>query len=101
MAWERRHNLHRYYYRKRRLGGRVISKYVGSGPVAQLIADLDKFEQEERREKRHERLRMIEQDQEIDEALGLSIDMASVMLLLAGYHNNKGKWVRRRGRRVE
>ena len=101
MAWESRHKHHSYYYRKRRVGRRVVSEYVGAGPAAMLIAELDMVEQEEAQEKRREQLRMMEQDLDIDEALDLSIDLARAVLLLAGCHSHKGEWRRRRDKRVE
>ena len=101
MAWEQRNNLQRYYYRKRRIGGRVYSEYIGSGPVAEMYAYLDRLEREEIHERRRERLRIVEQDHDIDEALDLSIALTRAALLLAGYHNHKGEWVRRRVRRIE
>src|SRR4051812_32837938 len=39
MAWERRGALTCYYH-PRRVGGRVVKGYFGTGPVAQLAADL-------------------------------------------------------------
>jgi hypothetical protein len=101
MAWESRHKHHRYYYRKRRIKGRVISEYVGSGPLALLIAELDQAKQEEAREKRREQIRMAKQDQEIDHILDLSIDLARAALLLAGCYNHKGEWRRHHGKRIK
>ncbi len=43
MAWESRGNGS-YYYRKQRIGGRVVSEYVGQGEVAGLVAQLDAIE---------------------------------------------------------
>ena len=38
MAWEER-NGNRYFYRKRRVGDRVISEYVGGDFMAEFIAE--------------------------------------------------------------
>jgi len=47
MAWEKRgDNL--YYYRKKRHGRQVTSDYVGGGPLAQRLSELDQEEREER-----------------------------------------------------
>ena len=40
MAWVRR-GRKLYYYRTRRVGGRVLREYLGSGPEAELAAALD------------------------------------------------------------
>lgn len=79
----------------------MVSEYVGAGPAAMLFADLDRIEQEAAQEKRREQLRMMEQDQEIDQILGLSIDLARAALLLAGCHTHKGEWRLRRDKRIE
>ena len=39
MGWERRGDVDCLYH-TRRVGGRVVKDYLGSGPVAQLAADL-------------------------------------------------------------
>lgn len=39
MGWQRRGNVDCLYH-TRRVGGRVVKGYLGSGPVAQLAADL-------------------------------------------------------------
>ena len=41
MGWETRGNG-KYYYRKRRIGDKVVSEYVGTGPGAELIAELQR-----------------------------------------------------------
>ncbi len=40
MAWERRGGGRSYFYRPRRVGGRVVRDYFSYGPVGQLAADL-------------------------------------------------------------
>jgi hypothetical protein len=44
MGWERG-----YYYRSRKVGGRVVREHVGRGPVAELAAQLDDIRREERK----------------------------------------------------
>ena len=39
MAWERR-KPGRYFYRSRRVGGRVVKDYFGQGAIGQMAADL-------------------------------------------------------------
>ena len=101
MAWESRHRSHQYYYRKRRIGSRVVSEYVGAGSAAMLLAELDQVVREGAQEKRREQLRVQEQDLEIDQTLNLTFDLAKAALLLAGCHTHKGEWRWRRVKRVE
>ena len=99
MAWERRGgNL--YYYQSEREGGRVRKRYVGTGEIAERIAQADATIRRTRTERR-ERARA-----EIEEAEGLASmadeldDAAEVLvraeMLAAGYHRRKGEWRRRR-----
>jgi hypothetical protein len=48
MGWKVR-NGSRYYYRSNRGGGQVFSKYIGRGPAAELIAEVDRLDALERR----------------------------------------------------
>jgi hypothetical protein len=96
MAWERG-----YYYRVRKVNGRVVREYVGTGAVAELIAQMDALERERRQ------LEALEQRQENDELKALDAELkivnetanlaARAALLAAGFHQHKrGEWRRRR-----
>ena len=99
MAWEKRRGRE-YYYRKRRIGGRVVSEYVGTGPLAEGAAALDELTrraQEEKRELlRREQQRQRAIDQEVDRACRLIGTLVDAALLLNGYHYHKGQWRLRR-----
>ncbi len=99
MGWEKRGGKV-YYYRKRRVGGRVISDYIGAGPHAELIADLDdlaRVEAEAEREAwRQECDAMLADDQRIDEAGDLVRMLTRAWLLAYGYHTHKGQWRKKR-----
>ena len=99
MAWERRGGNF-YYYQSEREGGRVRKRYVGTGEIAERIAQADATIRRTRTERR-KRARA-----EIEEAEGLASmadeldDAAEVLvraeMLAAGYHRRKGEWRRRR-----
>ncbi|MEJ7861725.1 MAG: hypothetical protein WKF90_08815 [Pyrinomonadaceae bacterium] len=51
MAYEKRGNSF-YYYQKEREGNRVVSKYIGKGKVASLIAQMDELKADNKEYKR-------------------------------------------------
>jgi hypothetical protein len=96
MGWERG-----YYYRVRKVNGRVVREYVGAGEVAELVTQMDALKREQRR------LKALEQRQEKDELKALDtelkvvnerIDLAAhAALLAADFHLHKrGEWRKRR-----
>jgi hypothetical protein len=95
MAWLR-HN--RYYYRSRKIGGRVVSEYLGAAgdPLAELEAERDELRQAERAALRLEREKVAEVDQVIDQAGEMTRALVRAALLLAGYHPHERTWRRRR-----
>jgi len=99
MAWEERHGR-RYYYRKRRVAGRVVSVYLGQGAVVSMLADLDDAERMERQEARQEeqvrRAELRRKDEDLAALTGLTEAFAAAALLLAGCHTHKGTWRRKR-----
>lgn len=99
MSWELRGNR-LYYYRKRRLHGRVCSEYWGRGEDAELIAEMDAGDPVGQQIAND-----VEQSQrEDEEALVRSMDeleadiAALVMAQCAasGLWLHKGQWRRRR-----
>ena len=106
MSWEEReHSSNRYYTRSRRVGGRVLREYVGSGPIAEIAADLDVLQRIEAAMEREGLRQEVEEAQAIDlqlENLGkLSDLLVQVVFWPAGYHQHKGEWRKRRGHRYE
>ena len=103
MGWETRGRGGRYYTRSRRVNGRIVREYVGSGLVGELAA----AEHAEARARRHadlENLRRLaergralnEQLKALDEAVTAA---ASGVLLMAGYRrHHRGEWRRTRGK---
>jgi len=101
MAWETR-NGRAYYYRKRRIGRRIVSEYVGGGSVGQLAAEMDALAQAQRQERRAreqaERQKQQELDAELEEARAAVQAAVAATLQAAGFHRHKGQWRRRNGR---
>ena len=95
MAWEQRGNG-TYYYRKRREEGRVVSEYVGTGPRAVCLAEIDagrRAEREALREaERREREALRETDRQFDAAGDLIRALMRGALLATGYHTHKRQW---------
>jgi len=90
----------RYWYRSVRVGRRVIKEYLGTGELAQTMAEIDVLERQERdlaREAiRAERARENEIDRELD-AMGAQVRALTGAVLEAhGYHKHKGQWRKRR-----
>ena len=101
MAWEEReHSRNVYYTRSRRVGGRVVRLYVGSGPIGEEAAARDAVQRTEAAAER-ERLRQEvaaaeATDEELSELANVSDLLAQVLLWPAGYHRRKGEWRKRR-----
>lgn len=101
MGWEKR-GQKTYYYRKRRVDGRVVTEYCGTGRRAQRAAAADRKRRmlRAREEVRlaqakieRERLRMLMQP--IDETVEA---LTEALLLLGGFHTHKRQWRKKRER---
>lgn len=102
MGWENRAGR-TYYYQKERIGDKVVSRYVGTGEVASLIANMEELERNQREGERdywhgeRERLEAKEQElaafcQSVEETFRQTLDAA-------GYHrHHRGAWRKRRGK---
>jgi uncharacterized protein involved in exopolysaccharide biosynthesis len=102
MGWDKRG----YYYRARKVNGRVMREYVGAGPVATLSAELDELERQERAERRAvekaEREAIEALDKPVAELNELVEQVARAALLAAGYHQHKrAEWRKRHDRNEE
>jgi hypothetical protein len=101
MTWERRERGGLYYTRSRKVDGRVVREYVGTGPVAELAAKTDALKRLRREEKAKawrgecESLETIDRAQvELYEAIEI---LARATLVSAGYHqHNRSEWRKRR-----
>jgi hypothetical protein len=99
MGWDKG----RYYTRSKRVDGRVVREYLGTGRVAELAAQLDALERGKRqlaaqaqRGEKAERAALAAECKTLTETADL---VACAALLAAGYHQHKrGEWRKRRGR---
>jgi hypothetical protein len=96
MGWDRG----RYYSRSRKINGRVVREYVGTGRVAELAAELDAIERQRREAERAAWLTKRAELDALDAGVATLIDLTDLAvaaaLLAAGYHNHKGQWRRTR-----
>ena len=92
MSWEERERGSRYYTRSHREGGRIVREYVGSGPVAEIIAQRDEEERRRREEEariwREEREQMDALDREGGELDDLAELLTRAAFLVAGYRRH-------------
>lgn len=99
MAWETRNGCGRYYTRSRRVDGRVVREYVGTGELAELVADQDKLERDLRK---LEREGLAAEAEELADSLApleaftrvTEVEMKKA-LEEAGFHYRRGQWRRR------
>jgi hypothetical protein len=88
----------KYYYRTRRVHGRVVKDYVGSGPEADEAAKRDEAE----RQKRDAAVRAIKKKiAELDAIIAPLHEFADLvteaLFFVAGYHKpNRGPWRKKR-----
>jgi hypothetical protein len=97
MAWETLRGC-RFYTRTRRVHGRVIREYVGTGPRAEEAAAADEAR---RRQQFADRAALEALDADAAELDALAELFAHAALLVAGYRqHDRGQWRKRRVRRA-
>lgn len=101
MAWETRNGGGRYYTRSKRVNGRVVREYVGSGPIGELAAAEDAERLARRIEERSawtaEKQELERIDSLLDRFVKDAQDVTRMVLVDAGYYrHHRGEW--RRGR---
>jgi hypothetical protein len=100
MAWERRRNF-TYYYRARKIHGRVVKEYVGRGTHAEVAAKRDTLARVARAEAREHRIREQQAFHEANETVDAFVtaldSLTRTSLILVGYHQHHGsEWRKRR-----
>ncbi len=100
MGWETRARGSSYYTRSKWKGGRVVRQYVGTGPLAEIVAlddELKRLRKEEEAAHRREERERLEQSagflRELEEACEV---LTRAHLLAAGCRKRRGEWRRRR-----
>jgi len=101
VGWETR-GTGTYYYRKRKVEGRVVSEYIGTGPHAARMASRVAAAQRKRAAaatiEQVEREAAVVREAELDAFCDLTDALVHVALLDAGYHrHHRGEWRKRRG----
>ena len=95
MAWEERDGR-RYYYRKRRVGRCVVSEYVGSGLIAEMVAEQDEEDRQRRMQDRKSfenlKVDIKKMDDELDSLIDITRACIRANFLLSGFHPHKGQW---------
>lgn len=85
-----------YYYEKRRVGARVVSRYIGGGLLATLAAESRQDRDQHRREKRRLRNEEKQIDRQINEQSQILAALTGQCLRLAGFRQHKGQWRKKR-----
>jgi hypothetical protein len=98
MGWDKG----RYYTRSKKVNGRVVREYVGCGKAAELAAQLDAINRQEREAKRDaaraQRAEQAALDAQMDRLNELGDLLAGAAMMAAGYRrHNRGEWRKRRG----
>lgn len=95
MSWETRGN-NRYYYRRRKVGGQMVTEYIGAGGVAEAMAELDDIERQERQHAAAEWRAMVDDDRrqvatlaELDDLIRSAV---AGVLIANGYHTHRRQW---------
>ncbi len=101
MGWETRQGQGRYYTRSRKVDGRIIREYVGTGLVAELAAQEDAEARAQRLAERQrlqqETARWASTATPLMELSRLLDGLTAAALIAAGFHqHHRGAWRKRR-----
>lgn len=100
MSWEKRNKHSMYFYKKRRVNGKLVREYFGHGPIAQLFAAADQRAAQSRAAEHAELDAMQAESARLDRILDRQEKLLQLLissqLILAGYYNHKGQWRKRR-----
>lgn len=95
MGWEERKGW-LYYYEKERVGGKVVSRYIGTGTLAEACAVINESErrkhQLKRKALRRERQALEKEATLIRDHVDQIRALTHAVLIAEGYHMHKGQW---------
>ena len=95
MGWETR-GKNEYYYRKKREGDKVLSRYVGKGPRAREVEAMDQAARIERSRKvqaiQKEKAEFKILDTQVLQVSSFVGQAKEEFLILCGYHKHRGQW---------
>ena len=102
MTWETRNGKGSYYTRSKKLNGRVVREYVGTGRVGELAAATDRlrsgWRQATQEHWRIEKLAMAELENAVATYFEMVKLVQSLLVVNSGYYKHHGgAWRRRRG----
>lgn len=91
MGWEER-NGRRYFYTKRWVNGTCQSEYVGTGPLADLLALEAQRAALERQLWQAEKAEFEAMEEQIKAALSFGRALFTATMLVSGYRTHKREW---------
>ena len=93
-------NGRRYYYKSKRVGNRVESRYFGAGESGSLMAELDAIDRLEKAAEREEQQEERDEADAEERAVAEWFDdiqaVADAAMAEAGFHKHRGQWRRKR-----
>ena len=89
-----------YYYRKKRIGSKIVSEYVGGGKLAIYAASLDRNDKKSIIAKQQLELKDQTLNSQMDEELNLLEtklnELFTIVAFENGYHKPKRQWRKKR-----
>jgi hypothetical protein len=102
MGWNRKSRGREkgYFYRSRRVGGRVVTQYVGHGTEAEQVAEEIALRHQQQQAIKAERAVYDVLDAALDRLLSETRLIVTAALIASGNYNHHGTWRRRHGCRI-
>jgi hypothetical protein len=90
-----------YYYRNKRIGGKVVTEYIGNDLYAHLAQLQDDEQRQDAQERRQEWKAIVDADKQLDAQLDSLTEIvnayAGAVLLVSGYHVSANRvWRKKR-----